>query len=274
MNNVGLDDFVPHITSYAFSKCSLGWRIWERQADDYELTYIIKGKARYTVNNVPHELESGDLLCLTEGDIVEAVTYPQNLMHAYTVSFTPRYIAGPRYLVGKKISAHGEGELFPMVSRVGIRRDVIGMFRELTLVWNEQPRAYMMKSSALLMLILHRLLEIVNDDADSIHGDNRINRVMRHISAHYGEKITVKALARQVDMNEAYLGWLFKRETGMTIHQYMAKVRIENAEKMLQSGGYKVEKVAELCGYSDYFHFFKLFKAQRGFPPSLCLPRK
>jgi oxalate decarboxylase/phosphoglucose isomerase-like protein (cupin superfamily) len=90
MSDVSLDDFVPHITGYAFLKCSPGWRIWERQADDYELTYIIKGKARYTVNGAAHELESGDLLCLAEGDIVEAITYPQNLMHCYTVNFSPR----------------------------------------------------------------------------------------------------------------------------------------------------------------------------------------
>jgi YesN/AraC family two-component response regulator len=161
-----------------------------------------------------------------------------------------------------------------MVSRIGLRRDLIGMFRELTLIWNGQQRGYAMKSRAMFTLILHRLLDIISDDIDAAPGDTRINRVIRYIAAHYGEKITVKALARRVDLDEAYLGYLFKRETGMMIHQYMAKVRIQNAENMLQSGNYKVEKVAELCGYSDYFHFFKSFKALRGFPPSRCLPRK
>ena len=274
MNSAGLDDLVPHITGYAYMKCSPGWRIWERQVDDYEVTYLIKGKARYTINKVTHELEAGDLLCLTEGDIVEAVTYPQNLMHCYTVNFSPRYMKKADN--DRKITAGGEGggALFPLVSRIGLRRDVIGMFRELSIIWNEQQRGYAMKSKALLTLILHRLSDIISDDTDSVSGDNRINRVIRYIATHYGEKITVKALARRVDLDEAYLGCLFKRETGMMIHQYMTKVRIQNAENMLQSGNYKVEKVAELCGYSDYFHFFKSFKSLRGFPPSRCLPRK
>jgi YesN/AraC family two-component response regulator len=148
------------------------------------------------------------------------------------------------------------------------------MFREMWLVWSAQERGYAMKSRALLILILHRLSDIINAELDSAPADNRINRVTRYISAHYGEKITVKALARRVDLDVAYLGYLFKRETGMTVHQYMAKVRIQNAETMLQSGNYKVEKVAELCGFSDFIHFFKVFKALRGFPPSRCLPRK
>ena len=267
MSDISLDDLVPQITGYAFLRCSPGWRIWEREADGHELAYIVKGKARYTVNGAAHELESGDLLCLSEGDIVEAVTYPQNLMHCYSVNFTPRYLAG------KKQTPEG-GVLFPLVSRVGLRRELVAMFRELAHIWNGQQRGYIMKSRAVLTLIIHRLLDIINDELDSAPGDTRINRVIRYIAAHYGEKLTVKALARRVDLDEAYLGYLFKRETGMMIHQYMAKVRIQNAENMLQSGNYKVEKVAELCGYSDYFHFFKSFKALRGFPPSHCIPRK
>jgi hypothetical protein len=48
---------------------------------------------------------------------------------------------------------------------------------------------------------------------------------------------------------------------------------VQNAEKLLQSGKYRVQDVAELCGFSDVNHFYNSFKVLMGFPPSRCMPR-
>jgi len=260
------DNAVPYITTQAFKKCGPDWRIWETQIRGAELTYIIKGGARYTVNDVEYELESGDLLYLTEGDIVEAVTHPQHPMWCFTVAFTVRYLT-------KKASAAAIRDLFATVSHVRLHQDVVNMFRELTVSWTEQQHGYVIKTQALFMLILCRLSEIIHDSKSS-GGDYRISRVTRYIAKHYAEKLTVKELAQQINLSEVYLGHLFKTETGMTVHQYMTKVRVRNAETLLQDGRYKIHEVAELCGFSDIFHFYKSFKALRGFPPSKCVPRK
>jgi YesN/AraC family two-component response regulator len=130
-----------------------------------------------------------------------------------------------------------------------------------------------MKARALLMLIIHRLSEIIVYDMDAEPGDYRVGKITRHIAMHYADKLTVKDLAKQVRLDLDYFGHLFKRETGLTVHQYITKIRIRNAENMLQSGNYKVQEVAENCGFSDVFHFYKSFKALRGFPPSRCIPK-
>jgi AraC-like DNA-binding protein len=263
------DDMVPQINEHVFRKCSPDWRVWESQTSGYEVVYVIKGKARYRVNGAEHDLEPGDLLYLAEGDIVEAASFPQSLMHCFSVNFTPRY------LTAKKNAAD---TLFPVVSHIGVRRDVVGLFRELTLSWNERNQGNAspgagMKSRALFMLILFRLSEILVHDAETAYGDYRVSRTARYIAAHYAEKLTVKTLARQVNLDEVYFGHLFKNETGMTVHQYMTKVRVSKAENILQSGKYKIHEAAELCGFSDIFHFYKAFKTLRGFPPSRCITR-
>jgi AraC-like DNA-binding protein len=259
-----LDDFVPHISNHDFRKCTPDWRILQRQVEDHDITYVIKGGARYTINGVAHELQPGDLLCLTEGDMKEAVTYPQNLMQYYEVNFTINQ-QRPKITKG--------GTLFPAVSHIGLRQDIIDLFRELTICRTEQQNGHILKTRALLMLIIHRLSEIIVYDVDAEPGDYRIGRITRHIAQHYADKLTVKDMARQVRLDLGYFGHLFKRETGLTIHQYINKIRVRNAENMLQSGNYKVQEVAENCGFSDVFHFYKSFKALRGFPPSRCIPK-
>ncbi|MDR2717864.1 MAG: AraC family transcriptional regulator [Treponema sp.] len=263
MNKTAFDDFVPEITTHTFRKCAPGWRISPYSVSGYHLTYVVKGSARYTINGAPHDVEHGDLISLSGGDLVEAVTSPHNTMHHYDISFSRKH---PR-----------EGKIFPLfpaVSRIGIRNDIIGIFRELTISWNEQSAGYLMKSHALFMLILHRLSEIILYDVDTTQGDYRINKITRYIARHYAEKLTVKNLAAQVNLNTDYFGQLFKQQTGMMVNRYISQVRVQNAERLLQTGACKVHEAAEQCGFSDVFHFYKSFKTLRGFPPSRCLPKR
>jgi AraC-like DNA-binding protein len=243
-----------------FLKCKPDWHILSQTVKDYEITYIAKGGAHYVINNTARDLESGDLLCLNEGDIHSAVTSPNNLMQCYTVQF-------------KTISQKSDsGGVFPTVNRIGPRPDIIDLFKELSLCWTEQQHGYLMKSRALFMLIINRLSEIVLDNAEPSSGDYRVNRVVRYISAHYREKLLVKDLAGHVNIDPDYLGTLFKREVGMHVNDFIRKVRIDRAEDMLRSGKYKVQEVSEYCGFCDKVHFFRSFKSLRGFPPSKCLP--
>jgi AraC-like DNA-binding protein len=266
MDKAVLDDFVPHIVGFMFQKCSPGWHIQPRTVDEYDMTYIVKGNARYVINGVTHEVASGDLLLLNEGDLREAVTSSQNLMQCYVTRFKTNYQESENHGVG--------GILFPNVSHIGLRPDVIDLFKELSICWVEQQPGYVMKSRALFMLIISRLSEIVLYHVEPVAGDYRVNKVVRYITRHYRQKLMVKDLAARVNIDSDYLGTLFKRETGMHINDYIKKIRIDHAEDMLRSGKYKVSEVSEYCGFCDIVHFFRSFKSLRGFPPSRCIPNK
>jgi AraC-like DNA-binding protein len=273
MRELLTDDFVPKIAYHVFRKCNPDWQIRDHYVTDHDLTYIIKGKARYTINGTSHELGSGDLLYLNVGDIKSAQTYSGNLMHCFGINFISKYPSKKTPVQPDKHNKNGKHD-FPMVSHIGIRQDIIDLFRELTISWNEQQQGYITKTRALLMLIISRLAEIIIHDNDSSSDDYRISKITRYISMHYSEKLSVKNLAQEINLDEDYFGHLFKRKTGMTVHQYITKIRIRNAENILQSGNYKIYEAAEQCGFCDVFHFYKSFKALRGFPPSRCIPRK
>lgn len=262
MKETPIDNFVPHINYQVFRKCRPDWRLMPCSVKDYDFTYIVEGKARYTINGAAHELEAGDLLCLTKGTEKEAVTYAHSPMCCFAVNFSASYS-----------SIKAAPLVFPLVSHIGLRQDLVNLFRELTISWTEQQNGYIFKSRALLMLILHRLSEIVLFNIDSAPGDYRIKKVTQYISMHFSEKISVKALADMVHLHTTYFGYLFKQDTGMTVRQYLTKIRVRNAENMLQSGNFMVREAAELCGFSDVTHFYRLFRALRGFPPSRCIPQ-
>jgi AraC-like DNA-binding protein len=254
------ENFIPKIFYCGLEKCSPSWRLQPHSLDKYNITYIIKGNARYTVNKKIYELGPGDLLYLAEGAEIEAITYPKNPMHCFSVNYKSLFtVTNP---------------LPTKIENIGIRKELVELFREMTLSWASKHDGYIMKTRALLMLILHRLNEILIFKIDSMTRDYRINKITHFIAMNYSDKLTVKDLAKLVNLNRAYLGRLFKQQTGATIDQYIKQIRIQSAENMLQSGNFKIHQVAEQCGFSDPIHFYKLFREMRGFPPSRCKPNK
>ena len=257
------EDFIPRIFYHVFRRCNPGWRVHPHFVEGYEITYLVEGSACYTINGISHELLPGDMLWLAEGDEKKAITYPNNLMHCFSVNFVSLF---PQL--------KSTFPPFPTVNHVGLRKDIIDLFREMTFCWSKQQKGYILKTRALLMLIINRFMEIVMYNIDSSTGDHRINKATQTITMHYSDKLTVRELANKANLDEAYFGQLFKKETGMTVRQYIAQIRIRNAENMLQRGDFKVHEVAEHCGFSDVMHFYKQFRTLRGFPPSKLLPKK
>ncbi|MDR1398703.1 MAG: AraC family transcriptional regulator [Treponema sp.] len=253
--------FLPEIQYLVFRECTPEWRLKPHESSCYDMTYLIDGAARYTIDGVHHEVSAGDLVCLREGMRKEARTYPGRLMRCFSVNFLA-------------INRHGESVYppFPDVSHVDVKDDIIKLFQELVYTWRDQQAGYIIKSQGLLLLILHRFFELTVYKIDSAIGDCRIKMAIRYITQHFTERLTVEKLAELVNLNAAYFGALFKRETGVSVSRYVANTRVRNAENMLRSGAYRVAEVADLCGYNDMFHFYKQFKAIIGVPPSRCIP--
>jgi AraC-like DNA-binding protein len=259
-----VDFSVTDINYFVFRKCSPLWRLKKcLVTPPHEITYVIKGEARYTVNGVTRDVSAGDLLCLHAGHEKDAVTFPDRLMQCFSIDFTATGMNGETVTLP-----------FPMVNHIGLRDDIVRFFHDLNYTWTDRRPGYTIKSRGLLLMILHRFLELAVYGNESDVKDHRIENVIRYIARHYSERLTVEKLAAMVDLNAAYFGSLFSRETGTSVNHYIARIRIRNAENILRSGAYRVRDVAEQCGYSDMYHFYKHFKALTGLPPSKFIPRK
>jgi AraC-like DNA-binding protein len=256
------DFFTPEIDYFIFRQCTAEWRLKPHAVDQYDITYVIDGKGRYTLNGIRHEVGAGDLICLPEGTRKEAATYPDKLLRVFSVNFLPRGL-------------HGEVIIppLPLFSHIGVQDDIVRLFHEFNDAYIEKQPGYLFKTSGFLLLILSRFLELTVYENKFTVKDLRIKECLRYIAEHYAGCLQVKKLAARAGLSTEYFGCLFKSETGMTVKRYQAKLRVAHAENMLKSGDYLVSDVAELCGYCDIFHFDKQFKAATGLPPSQYIPR-
>ncbi|MEJ6950276.1 response regulator transcription factor [Natronospora cellulosivora (SeqCode)] len=82
-----------------------------------------------------------------------------------------------------------------------------------------------------------------------------INKVKQYIKRNYYKNIKLKDIAEDFYINPAYLGRLFKKETGFTYCDYLNKIRLQYAKQLLERTDLHIYQIADKVGYknSDYF---------------------
>ncbi len=93
-----------------------------------------------------------------------------------------------------------------------------------------------------------------------------VRRAADMINANYMDRITVESVAEAMRLDRRYLSRIFKERIGMSLKDYITKVRMERAMEHLSSGK-SVALTAELVGYLDAFNFSKMFKKHTGMSP-------
>lgn len=91
--------------------------------------------------------------------------------------------------------------------------------------------------------------------------------IKEFIWTHLKEEITVPQIAEEIHLSADYMTKLFKKETGLTIKEYMVKKRLERARELLQSSEENVSDIALKVGYDNLSYFVRQFRLHYGVTP-------
>ncbi len=94
-----------------------------------------------------------------------------------------------------------------------------------------------------------------------------IKKAIAYIREHYREQITLAKLADYVGVAPNYLSGQFSAETGMTFVELLNNIRIENAEKLMQSTDCSIKELYYQVGFNSYNYFFKVYRDIKGKSP-------
>ncbi|MFD2327899.1 response regulator [Cohnella sp. GCM10020058] len=80
--------------------------------------------------------------------------------------------------------------------------------------------------------------------------------------------LKIQDIASEVHFSTAYLSYLFKRETGKNLWDFVTELRIEEAKRMLETTDKKRYEIAYAVGYESPEHFGRMFKRYAGLSPA------
>lgn len=265
MQNEEYMNIVPEIIYFVNRKCTPSWSIVKSNIDFHDLTYVYSGRSVYIIDGIEYKLQQGDLIYIPVGSVREAYTSSAEPMQCYAANFC---ISTP--------GAGQDGIILPFgkIMKTGISGELVNLYSQLDHTWVEKSYNYRMRAKAMFMLILDRLLNLSASGTQAFREDVRLQKVKKYILQNYADRIDINHLADIAGLNPVYLGAYFKKANGCTIKQYITRLRINNAESLLSTGGYSVGEAAMRSGFDDYFYFSKVYKAYKGYAPSALLKDK
>jgi two-component system response regulator YesN len=85
-----------------------------------------------------------------------------------------------------------------------------------------------------------------------------IEEVEEFLQQHYDQELSLQILAEKFHVSSIYLGRLFKSETGEYFSDYLNRLRIEEAKRLLHDSYLKTTEIAIQVGFLDpnYFYIF------------------
>jgi two-component system, response regulator YesN len=92
-------------------------------------------------------------------------------------------------------------------------------------------------------------------------------KIKLYISQNMGYDLTRESIAKEFYLNPDYLARIFKKETGLSISDYLIQERIRIAKDLLVNSDMPVKEIVSRVGYSNFSYFSKIFKEISGLNP-------
>lgn len=94
------------------------------------------------------------------------------------------------------------------------------------------------------------------------------------MEADYSRNLSLEDICTQISVSKNYFCYLFKRETGMSVWNYLTVVRLQHAKKLLDETELRSYEIAFQVGYDNPSYFSKIFKKYEGLTPNEYRDRK
>jgi len=104
--------------------------------------------------------------------------------------------------------------------------------------------------------------------ACSDHEPAPVASAKQFVQSHVEEPITLAQVVRHVNVSRFYFCKLFKRATGMTLTEYVSRVRVEKAKTLLVDPSLRISEVVYAAGFGSIPRFNSVFKRYVGMPPT------
>lgn len=250
------------ITHLCYSDTISVWEYpWHTHRNEFEVTLIVKGSGTFLVDEKETAIGQGDICMVTPG------TY-----HRYSVAeggdmeyFALRFAQEPEDgTLQAYFSGLGPAAVTPSGS----------YFAYFQAAANQLLSIQVAKERELVQTITLPVLQLVQrlfaNKALTIQtrGSYSASDIMRYITEHCAEKITLQSLGERFSISPSHLSRMFSSAFRCSPINYLINARMARATEYLGKTDKPVSEIASLVGYDNQFYFVSLFTKRIGCSPT------
>jgi AraC family transcriptional regulator len=102
----------------------------------------------------------------------------------------------------------------------------------------------------------------------------RLESAIDYIHAHLDGNLSMAQIAESVNTSPTYFASLFKKATGISLHQYVIKQRVEQAKLLLETTDLPIANIASQVGFASSSHLTYHCKRRTGMTPRQIVSSK
>ncbi len=259
--------------------------------DHYRLIFVNSGTGLLTLNNRKQIIVAPSVICLNETD--NYFLESEVSLQCTAILFHPQIINQHFDFSLLKSSDHqlsandihdlywlnpflrrtnaflgqlhlGPGNAHRISSIIDNMKDALDLQKDYD--WPCRSRTYLIE----MLFLLSRLL-IIDETFESLELDKdpgEIKEIILYLYTNYMNKITIQELTDRFHINRTSLAERFSEVTGYPVMEYLIRLRLYLASKMLKETRLPVSEIIERVGFSDITHFGRMFKKSFGYSPS------
>ena len=116
---------------------------------------------------------------------------------------------------------------------------------------------------------LLRMLELayIEENAKAQKEPTFSEQVAAYLQRYHCRSITSEDICKHFSCSRSYMSECFNRDIGMSVREYITRLRMEDAKQLLIHSKISVTEIALTVGYADSNYFNSLFKSRTGITP-------
>ncbi len=229
-----------------------------------EIFFITSGRANFQVEGEEFAIEEEDVLLIKPNALHGSHDCFGTDLEFRAVVFDYSFLSGigndrieQEYLRPLLL---GEGKRYLLISGKGKEQEeLFRLLNRIYLLFEKKEKGYEILLRAFLLQVVYLMLQLRTDQMRVPRTGTRKSRVIRqiveYVEANYGQKLSLGGLAEYLSMSEGYLCRFFRENFHMTFVEYVQRVRLQKAERLLMETDDPVGKIALDVGFGSGNYF-------------------
>jgi two-component system, response regulator YesN len=95
----------------------------------------------------------------------------------------------------------------------------------------------------------------------------RISKAIDYVNLNFDSQLSLSLIADIIDINPSHLSRQFKKETNMTVTEFINRKRVEEAKFLIEQSNNSITEISMMVGFESHNYFYAVFKQITGLTP-------